>query len=142
MRSTYLVILTLLFGLGAFAKTATLKELLTESAVVKKKIVALKSFDERKSELKKWETKLQITMKSYENKNPTEGSAEEDLVVKLFLSMEPVFDLVKEGVSPQKCKKAQHQIELEDKDMTKSDPAQLSIEAKEALSVLNLFCVN
>lgn len=135
MRITYLIFSILVSVSVVSARTLTFKDVMAESAALRKSIALAKTVELKKEELKKWETTLQATLKSYEDENPKEGNAEEDLVGKYFISMEPVFDLTKES-----CRKATHQIELEDRDNTKKDPSKLSDEAKESLAVLNLFC--
>ncbi len=140
MRITYLIFSIVVSTSVGFSKTMTFKEVMAESAALRKNIALEKTVDLKKEDLKKWETTLQATLKSYEDENPKEGNAEEDLVGKYFISMEPVFDLTKESITKENCKKTTHQIELEDRDNTKKDPSKLSDEAKEALAVLNLFC--
>jgi len=118
----------------------TFKDVMAESAALRKNIALAKTVELKKEELRKWETTLQATLKSYEDENPKEGNSEEDLVGKYFISLEPIFDLTKGSITKESCKKATHQIELEDRDNTKKDPSILSDEAKEALAVLKLFC--
>tara|TARA_B110001454_G_scaffold219204_1_gene252269 strand:- start:83969 stop:84376 length:408 start_codon:yes stop_codon:yes gene_type:complete len=130
----------LLVTVTVSAKTMTFKDVMKESNRVKKNITSAKSLEQKKDILKKWEAKLQETLKSYEEENPKEGTSEEDLVSKYQISMEPVFDIVKDQISKVACVKAVHQIELEDRDNTKKDPSLLSSEAKEALAILKLFC--
>lgn len=140
MRFFYLVFYIFLSVPPTWSKTMTFKEVMAESAALRKNMANAKNQDLKKEELKTWETKLKSTLKSYEMENPKEGNSEEDFIGKYFLSMEPIFDLAKHRVSKENCKKTRHQIELEDRDNTKKNPSQLSKEAKEALAVLKLFC--
>ncbi len=140
MCITHLMAYVLLVTVTVSAKTMTFKDVMKESNRVKKNITSAKSLEQKKDILKKWEAKLQETLKSYEEENPKEGTSEEDLVSKYQISMEPVFDIVKDQISKVACVKAVHQIELEDRDNTKKDPSLLSSEAKEALAILKLFC--
>ncbi len=138
MRSTYLIVL--LTSLMCAAKTMTLPELLKESEGVRKKIASQGTLEGKRSELKKLEDLLQVTMKSYEAGSPQEGTKEEDQVNKLFFSLEPIFEMTKEKVSKVECEKVDHRIRIEDRDNTKPNPNELSVQAKEAMAVLKLFC--
>lgn len=138
MRSTYLIIL--LTSLICAAKTMTLPELLKESESVRKKIASQRTVEGKTSELKKLEDLLQVTMKSYEADSPQEGTKDEDQVNKLFFSLEPIFEMSKEKISKAECDKADHRIRIEDRDNTKPNPNELSVQAKEAIAVLKLFC--
>lgn len=118
----------------------TLPELLKESEGVRKKIASQGTLEGKRSELKKLEDLLQVTMKSYEAGSPQEGTKEEDQVNKLFFSLEPIFEMTKEKVSKVECEKVDHRIRIEDRDNTKPNPNELSVQAKEAMAVLKLFC--
>lgn len=143
MRSAYLnllIVFLITVSSIALSKPLNVQEIFKESDSLKKKISAQKSLDGKKAELKKLEDLLQSTMKMYEAESPAEGSKEEDQVNRLFFAMEPIFDMAKVKVSKTECEKADHRIRLEDRDMTKKDPSELSPQAKEAIAILKLFC--
>lgn len=138
MRSTYLILL-FIFSLG-HAKPMSFKDSVDELEIVRKKISLHATIDDKRRELKKLEDKFNTTMKEYEAESPEEGSKDEDQVNKLFFSLEPVFDMSKNKISKAECEKAEHRIRLEDRDMTKKNPNELSMQADEALAMLKLFC--
>lgn len=142
MRFSYLVLSILFVSFSSLAKVSTFKDLLAESEGLRKKISSLKDHEQKKTELKKWEDKIQATVKEYlsDEANTKAGAGEVDLVIKLSLAMAPVFETVKTKISDDNCENAEHQITLEDRDMTKDNPSAMSLEGQEALNVLKLFC--
>lgn len=136
MRSAYLIFF---ISIACLARPLNFDEILKESAKVRKELSTQKSLEQKKSRLKIFEQLFKSNLQAYKTLAPTEGSAEEDRVVKFYISLEPVFELISSDISEDNCRKASHQIHLEDRDATKAD-TKISKEANESIRLLKTLC--
>ncbi|MBC7370819.1 MAG: hypothetical protein H7326_04595 [Bdellovibrionaceae bacterium] len=131
------LLVSLTCTLSQAAEPKEIQEIFAQSTELRTAAAKAPTAARKKSELKKLKSSLSASANAYKKMNPEKGDAAEDKVTLFALTMEPVFKLKK--TNAEECRKAEHQIDLEDK-MGKPEDAVLTADALEALEWLKVLC--